>query len=346
MKGSVQQVLFYQPSRAEAAVVESLRHIGIHEQPGIAWKIVQKESDLLSLSDSSTLVVSGLPSASRLGEILYSSGTSCFLPLQKFFQASPFLFQKFVPSIAGSVVLAYLPPALRNILRGIFRLFGYLVAEVDSATALEKEIAEGARLVVLSLDLHCDRGSCENREKILTYLKKEKKQKEDFSVNVIKDFEQGSLFNDINSSAKELTNTLLSPEEYIGFIIRYLYLFFIEKVDRKYAESFPALRIFNSTGKKQPLSFAGSMRDARAAFEQMRGTEDLARGRHNSSAELQNVEVKALMLEWLPAYLEFRADREHRGIFTFMSDREESQRSALPSFPSPGIFEGSPVQFR
>ncbi len=346
MKGSVQQVLFYQPSRSEAAVVESLRHIGSQEQPGIAWQIVQKESNLLSFSDSSTLVVSGLPSASRLGEILYSSGTTYFLPLQRFFQASPFLYQKFVPAIAGSVVLAYLPPALRNILRGIFRLYGYLVHEVDSVTDLEKEIAEGARLVVLSLDLHCDRGNCENREKIITYLKKEKKQKEDFSVNVIKDFDQGSLFNDINSSVKDLTNTLLSPEEYIGFIIRYLYLFSIEKVERKYAESFPPVPIFHPSKKKQPLSFAGSMRDMRSAFEQMRGTEDLVRGRHNSSAELQNVEVKAMMLEWLPAYLEFRADRDHRGIFTFMSDREESTKSALPSLPSPGIFEGSPVQFR
>lgn len=333
---AIHQVIFYQPARGEMSIIESLRDLGERELPSAKWRIILRESELISALNSETLLVSNVVPGGRLGEILYSAGSAFYLPLQKFYRTAPLMLQRMYPHHLGDVVLAWLPLHLRYILKGMFTLFGYNVHIVENIQSLQKVVTAGASYAVFNQDMFCEQGSCDNREKILQIFKQEKFKREQFAVNVIKDFEQGSLFSDINSSVRDVSNTLLSPEEYLVFIQKYLYSFNIKKIEERYADVLsnnPAGSSARQRNRKESYHISNALRDSKKIFLALQQSEEerWSTLRHNYFLELQTLEMKMSLLEWMEDYFSYRAEKHSQGTFTFMSRAEENpDKSANP----------------
>jgi hypothetical protein len=105
-----------------------------------------------------------------------------------------------------------------------------------------KELKHGAGLVVFDQDMPGLKGRvAESREKIFSLLRAERRQQRQLAVIIIKDFDQGSLFGDMVTMAKDVSNAMLSPVEFLEFMRNYL-------CDFHTAHATWRVRIGNATG--------------------------------------------------------------------------------------------------
>ncbi|MBN8219440.1 MAG: hypothetical protein J0L53_00870 [Spirochaetes bacterium] len=235
------------------------------------------------------------------------------------------------PAVFGEVVLAFLPDLLRAQAMRMFSLFGFNPVAVDSTQALLKELKHGASLVVFDQDMPVLRNRVhESREKIFSLLRAERRQHRQLAVLIIKDFDQGSLFGDMTTLAKDVSNAMLSPHEFLEFIRNYLCDFHVSHATWK-------LKVGNATGLAQttytgrPSAYLG-LADVKSAFQmqQDRAYHEFMHAREQMIVETHDLAVRMAVTEWL-----FDKELAHRA--------EAVAKSLLIKAEIPRVFErGSP----
>jgi len=201
-------------------------------------------------------------------------------------------------NIFGDVVLAFLPEHTSRISRSLFSLFGFQPIVAENTQSLLRALKNGAGIVVFDQDMpgHTSRLT-ESREKIFSLLRAHKIQHKNFAVILIKDFEQGSLFGDMSSQARDIANALLSPEEYNYFIYQYLIDFqFAHAIKLMRAQMHPQFGLIKYS-KPNDISAITGLQDIKCAFTHSQ-SDDYAvytKQREHALLELQDLHLRQML---------------------------------------------------
>lgn len=222
------------------------------------------------------------------------------LSYPEFLTHAPQIMALQTPAVFGEVVLAFLPDLLRRQAMRLFSLFGFNTVAVDSTPALMRELKHGASLVVFDQDMpgHKNRVH-EGREKIFSLLRAERRRHRQLAVLIIKDFDQGSLFGDMMTMAKDVSNAMLSPAEFLEFIRNYLADFHTSHATWK-------LKVGSATGLAQatytgrPSAYLG-LADVKNSFQifQDKSYHEFMHARTQMLVEANDLAVRMAVTEWL-----------------------------------------------
>lgn len=227
-------------------------------------------------------------------------GFTRLLSLEAFLQAAPQLVSLTNSATFGDVVLAFLPEVLRKQTSGIFSLFNFNPVAVDSSQALLRELKHGANIVVFDQDMPSLKGRVgEAREKIFALLRAERRAHRQLVVVLIKDFEQGSLFGDMTTMAKDVSNAMLAPTEFLEYIRNYLSDFHAAHATWK-------LRVGHTTGLAHS-TYAGrpspclGLADVKSGFQLMhdKAYQEYMHVREQMLIELRDLASRMAVTEWL-----------------------------------------------
>lgn len=240
-KPPFEKILCYNLSAASLEKLKAIREENLFP-PEVGWIYVNSRESMAERFESESLILTeGKHSYDFLNTIFHLGAT-------KHMDVERFLRDRFDMAHAGrlvsfaSVVLAFMHPVLERMLTSLFRTAGFLVYPAHSLSELQKYLKDEKGYVVLDVDFS-GAGVSASRLPILRaavnkHLSWAKKQFSKVSVTAIKDFSQGSLFDDISSSVKEFSNLMLSPSEYILFLRDYLFQIQAEKIEADYAHYF------------------------------------------------------------------------------------------------------------
>jgi hypothetical protein len=263
---------------------------------------------------------------------LLEIGVTTAVPLTVFQQLAARLIPLQAVAIFGEVVLAFLPDLLRRQASRLFSLFGFNPVSVDSSQGLLRELKHGAAIVVFDQDMPAAKGRVhESREKIFSVLRAERRQHRQLAVVIIKDFDQGSLFGDMTTMAKDVSNAMLAPHEFIEFIRNYLSDFHTAHATWKLRVGH-ATGLAHSTYTGRPSSCLG-LADIKSAFQfsQDKAYHEFAHAREQMLVESQDLAVRMRITEWL-----FDKQLAH--------EAENQQRNILIKADLPRLFDRKPIQ--
>lgn len=255
-------------------------------------------SDLDNLGESDLLVCCNQTLAyvyRRVAELAHLA----VVDLEKFLLRAGTIVDLGGAPVFGEVVLAFLSEPLRKQASRIFSLYGFDPVSVDTPPALQRELRHGASIVILDQDLPCIKARVgEVREKVFALLRSERHLQRRLAVVIVKDFDQGSLFNDMTTLAKDVANAMLSPHEFLGFMRDYL-------ADFHTAHATWRLRMGHTTGLVQatysdrPSPYLG-LKDLKSAFQYSldKAYLDHASAREQMLVEAQALAARQTVTEW------------------------------------------------
>lgn len=298
MAHAFERFVFYQASAADRETISAIAVLHERLKPA-ATAFYHHLYELADLRPHDLLVCCGssLAVASRAA---HDQGHVAILKLADFQKAAESFLQLQSTAVFGEVVLAFLPEVLRRQAMRIFTLFGFNAVSVDSSQGLMKELKHGAGLVVFDQDMPGLKGRvAESREKIFSLLRAERRQHRQLAVIIIKDFDQGSLFGDMVTMAKDVSNAMLSPVEFLEFIRNYL-------TDFHTAHATWRVRVGNATGLAHSTytgrpSVSLGLADIKSAFQlsQDKAYNEFAHAREQMLAEARDLAARMAVTDWL-----------------------------------------------
>ena len=233
----------------------------------------------------------------------------------------------------GGVILGFLPLQLENLLKSIFTFYGYSVNIVHSYSGLQRVLKSNAFYLIMNQDLSVT-NLRENKSKMLDLIRARKLNSKDFAVSIVKDFDQGSLFDDIASNVREFCNLMLSPGEFVIFVINYLNYFFQQRIMKEQGAFFSHLHAYqnNALDVAPGLGFNQLLRDANACYKcamDQRKQESLIQWQKPLSNNTKNL-VRHRALAWLIDYIGDGEDLKSRASFEFAKGKP-NEADAEPS---------------
>ncbi len=317
------RLLFYQLSET-ATLCGALATLRANGQQ-VEVVFARNEAELLSRLNERTLVVARDPASGRLLNLLHSHGLP-FCIGQNFFESRAHdIFQLYQIASHGEVVLAFLSVARENELRNLFTLFGFHVLCVRNPAEFSRALNDSTQFCIIDQDLPpVTQKKAELRARVYAQLKAHRSRYPLFAVGVIKDFNQGSLFEDIISPVKEFCNALLSPEEFFLFIRDYLFRFETEVRKQKIRK----IKNENFFGEK--MNFGFYLRDIRKAHNYLNAeqTRENARQIEQALIEMQLVELRHQLTAPMARHLEL-IEGEKRGGFEFIGSSQAVKQELL-----------------
>ncbi len=181
-------------------------------------------------------LVLGYPSLDPpMKKLLFQKGGAFYLPLEKFIKKYFSLISFFSPPKFShrKILLLYLPSNLEKILKSFFSFWGYSYKSFSSIKECPKEENFSYSCFYISPRL-----SLSQKKECLFFLKEIPR------VDLLRDFSQGSIYEDLKLPWKEISSVIFSPAEYLIFLRSTLIQFFLYKIS---TSSFPK--------KKPPLDF-------------------------------------------------------------------------------------------
>lgn len=298
MAYAFERFVFYHASAADRERVSALQILHPRLAPGRTF-FIHSAHELAELQPNDLLVCCGdaFPGIYRT---LHENGIATAMPFAAFQAHTARLLQLQSTAVFGEVVLAFLPDLLKKQAMRMFSLFGFNPVAVDSSQGLLRELKHGAAIVIFDQDMPALKGRVnESREKIFSLLRAERRQHRQLAVLIIKDFDQGSLFGDMTTMAKDVSNALLSPNEFLEFIRNYLGDFHAAHATWK-------LRIGHTTGLAhstytgRPSTCLG-LADIKSAFQlsQDKAYHEFAHAREQMLVETQDLAVRMAVTEWM-----------------------------------------------
>lgn len=298
MAYAFERIVFFQASAADRERIHALMLL-CPTLNATRTAFVHQINELNTLHCNDLLVCCG-NSAALLYRPALERGFTRLLPFEAFLPSAMQLANLTSVAAFGDVVLAFLPDVLRRQASGIFSLFGFNPVPVDSPAALLRELKHGATIVVFDQDMPSLKGrATEAREKIFSLLRAERRAHRQLVVVLIKDFEQGSLFSDMTTMAKDVSNAMLSPAEFLEYIRNYLSDFHAAHATWK-------LRVGHTTGLAhstyagRPSPFLG-LADVKSGFQLMhdRAYHEYMHVREQMMIELRDLASRMAVTEWL-----------------------------------------------
>lgn len=298
MAYAFERFVFFHASAADRERVSALQILHTRLTPARTF-FIHNNTEFGELMPNDLLICCG-DSFSAAHRALSEAGVITALSLADFQLHAGRLLALQSSSAFGEVVLAFLPDLLKKQAMRIFSLFGFNPVAVDSSQGLLRELKHGASIVVFDQDMPALRGRVsESREKIFSLLRAERRAHRHLSVLIIKDFDQGSLFGDMTTMAKDVSNAMLSPNEFLEFIRNYLSDFHAAHATWK-------LRMGNATGlahstySGRPSPCLG-LADVKSAFQlsQDKAYHEFAHAREQMLVETQDLFVRMAVTEWM-----------------------------------------------
>ena len=278
-KPAFPHLLFYNLSKKQYETIETLKSMFPEECQKVSWHFANSENRVSELAMSRMLVVTGDAEPGDDAEIFLKNGMICRLSFSRFMEDYSKFFKSGWAIQPGIVNLAFLDMRMMRILTTIFTLAGFKVIESHTIQDVQRFVKDGPGYMVLDLDMKgasVSAKTSDQKKKLISLIKTAKNQNLTLSVSVIKDFSQGSLFDDITSCVRDITNLMLSAEEYIFFIRDYLFQSQLKKIEMNYREILAKSSKESSdykAGKKENLNLNIFMRNAKQAFEKVKNAE-------------------------------------------------------------------------
>lgn len=334
-KKDINNVIFYQLNENEKKA--ALSYCAVLEYSGFSGNtfFAASESDLLANAGIHSLIVSNLSIRGRLGNLLFHHGIANYSSFDEFIKNGlNFLTEgSNVDRSAEIVLLAFLPLNIENMLHSIFSRFGYQVQIAHSIAALEKKLQRKSCCVIIDSDISYFQSKIkQKREVLFKNLYQKVKQNPLMSVVVLKNFSQGSLFEDLNSSIRYLSEILLSPEEFINFILRFFPVY--------YDDYYYSLLQKNITGEQQiKRKMFFNQKDTGSNFKNLKNlfsyiNNDLRKLEEQYTTHYQKMIEKTRnclsSFQWIKRYLLYAEAKNNRESFSFVS----GSPSVLDKFPS------------
>ncbi|RME93752.1 MAG: hypothetical protein D6767_00380, partial [Candidatus Hydrogenedentota bacterium] len=327
-KAPFQQVLCYHLSSEGLREIERVRPYFARD---VAWHYANRISEIANRIFTDTLVIAEDKNHKTLQDNLFQIGVAKLLSLNEFLE-SPSLLARSGRSIYLSTAgLAFLPSYLEKLVGSLLESNGIRTILLKSLSEVQKFFKSGQGYLVLDNDFAglSARGSKRDKTKseVHQYLKWIKNQFAKVSITVIKDFEKGSLFDDISSPVKEYCNVILSPAEYILFLQNYLYEVQAEKIEMDYLHYFK--KEWNSSQKQasmftEPKVF---MRNMKQAYKRV--TESNF-SKHRQAyeqyvRELEYLQWRMKITEWLEDYLSSSEQAERSSFEFYETEQNQSE---------------------
>lgn len=238
MHRSIKKYIFIGLGEKQINLVKSLNeeYDNIHEE--LYFIFMPNTDELFYHLDVNSVVISNPALTSPVIEIMLKLGHPFYITWQEFLQHYHSLLNVQRKPNSHKICLAFVSENFMKLYRTIFTSYGYNVTTTGDPAELEQIINSGVEYLVFDMDMEreSEKIRFETMQKISFHCKKGGK------VNVIKNFDKGSLFNDILSPVKEISNILLSPEEYVLFLRKYLYVRELESFYRENPERINAFQ--------------------------------------------------------------------------------------------------------
>ena len=330
------RILFYRPNPQGRFLLPPIKEVSRQLNALLEFEEVYEYEELKKKLNHQTLLVSFVRFDRKLCWLLMRKGSPLAMKWNSFLSCFSELFKHINTPVRGEVALLFLLPSFNNILEGVFRLHGFKTNVVTSLARLEKIGQKKLSHIVFDQDLlglkinRSRLGS--TREEVITHLKRVCVNDRETTVFVVKDFQQGSLFDDMNSSVKDISNLLLSHEEYILFIKTFLKHFSFQKAVQEREKLCEELRLPYSAKNpwkllKNPKNIYSELTGERAeGRERLKGPpeSDLA------ASSFTDWRIRELLLEWLFNYAE---EIKNRASSKFMRGRVEAKEPVSNGFP-------------
>lgn len=298
MAYTFERFIFFQASSRERELISALQLL--HPRLTARNTLYCNYASELDTVESHDLVVCCGTSLALAQGALQAAGHVAALTLDDFNGKARRILDLQATGVLGEVVLAFLSENLKTQAMRMFSLFGFSVVAVDSTPALLKELKLGAGLVVFDQDMPALKNRIpESREKIFSLLRSERRHRRQLAVVIIKDFDQGSLFGDMTTLAKDVSNAMLAPHEFLEFMRNYLSDFLVARATWK-------MRIGSATGLAQstytgrPAPFLG-LADVKNGFQlfQDKAYHEYIYAREQMLVETRDLDVRMAVTEWL-----------------------------------------------
>ncbi|MDH4262989.1 MAG: hypothetical protein OEV78_08095 [Spirochaetia bacterium] len=314
---SIKKYIFIGLEDRQINLVKSLNdeYEKIHEE--IYFIFMPGMDELFYHIDVNSIVVSNSNLTHQIIDIMLQLGHPFYLSWSEFLQHYHNLLNLQLKPNGRKVCIAFISENFNKIYRTIFSFYGYNTISTADPADLEQIMSSGIEYLVFDMDMHqaSENTRFQTMRMISSYCKKGLK------VNVIKNFDQGSLFNDILSPVKEISNILLSPEEYMLFLRKYLYTNDLEKFYKDNPERISAFQntrynIENKNSRENKTEFFFDMRDAKKCYNQI-----LTLKRNPKWYELlqikSDIELKFLLSMTIENFVSQNMENSQRELFTF-----------------------------
>ena len=317
---SIHKLIFTELSREQKELATLLQKEFGALNERIAWQFIDDPSEIKYHGEGSALVIS--PSLSyTLEKILFQSANPFYLSWESFLPRMQKILTAPAPLSLRKAALAFLGNPLGKLIARIFDLYGYQCIMIDTLAELDRIEAEKIDYLVLNLDIPQE--LIGNRNVVLKDLKGVCLRNPGMSVNVIKNFDQGSLYDDIKSPVKDFCNLLLSPEEYVSFIKKFFYHCELERlfyINRANAPS--PVGKENRAGRPLKNNFI-HLQNPKKIFNETVEKPDYALWRYGIE-EVAMIEFRREALLWLEGYFARQTQEIPRGSFSFIPEGIEA----------------------
>ena len=327
------RILFYRPNSQGRFLLPPIKEVSRQLNTSLEFEDIYEYEELKQKLNHQSLLVSFVHFDRKLCWLLMQRGSPLAMKWKPFLSCFSELFKHINTPVRGEVALLFLLPSFKDILEGVFRLHGFKSNVVTSLAQLEKIGQKKLSHIVFDQDLlglkinRSRLGS--TREEVITHLKRICVNDRETTVFVVKDFQQGSLFDDMNSSVKDISNLLLSHEEYILFIKTFLKHLSFQKAVQEKEKLCEELRLPYSDKNpwkllKNPKNIYSELTGGKGGGVQELPESDLV------SSSFTDWRIRELLLEWLFAYAE---EIKNRASSKFMRGRVEAKGPVSTGLP-------------
>ena len=291
---------------------------------------VQNELDLVSSLSHDSLVVAAEAELPKLAPLLIQYGCARFVSRHNFFQLVPRLVR--LPQLNSSsvAVLAFLPASFADLVRSILSLFGMPAVIVRTMAEMQRVFSQQyVDYLVLDQDVRVtERKESVTSEQVIRFLRSKATDRSSLAVSVVKDFNHGSLYHDMGSSVRTVSNLMLSYAEYIDFLPRYLFNHVGTRIEIRFAEEMRR----NNNGRAQEYlargakSFSTLLKDAKECYKMTVDQRTRSYNEHwlRFVDSLESLKLRLQLVSWLEDYGELIDEKSSRASAAVASASDES----------------------
>ena len=330
------KIILYALTHKQESIVSSLKEF-LDKSDTITFETISEYPILREKISNDCLIITSQDAAnknydSRVYDLLYKRGVALSISCERFLVHSLAILKNRATACLGEVALLFLPIHLSGLLERIFILYGFKVQNIASFSQLAQLEKRDFIHLVFDQDLsgispeNPNRGSY--REESIRRIKRVSAANADMSVFVVKNFQQGSLFDDVTSSVRSICNLLLSYEEYLVFIKYFLHFFSANnliQIQKKVLESSSHSRYFHWNRLHNPKRAYSELLENACPLQSSSGYRQVG----ISIDDWIPLELNLLLLSWLDEYLTHSEESKHRASFRFIEPKVSKEPPSI-----------------
>ena len=301
--------ILFQPNKEQIkvsnALAIALSHFNIHVNIHISRTLKDLEEQYQPLA----IVILCKPTTNLLYQKSFDIGIFSIITYDQFIRLFFSYTSTHLVERSEQIFLSFLPKNISSILYGIFSLYGFKVHIINNLDNFAQNI-QSANYIILDQDLlgldSLNMNIISIRKKIMNIISIAQKENNSLAVSVIKDFLKGSLSDDIVSPVKSICNILLSPYEYIHFIIQFLELAIFQKDFESNMNIIDKLNLKNAMAFQSKRNLFKQLRDPKKVYytiETNRSEINTYLDKYNNIAEnFILLKQCKILIHWLEVY--------------------------------------------